>query len=187
MSDWLMSLPLWEFIRASGIVSYLLLFTGMMLGILHGMPSFAGKTKAALYKWHTRSTWAGFLIGIAHGMVIYVDQYSPFTWKEIWIPFTTPTHPVAYGVGTLTVYGMLILLLTSDLRNKIKKPLWYAVHLLSYPIFFMALFHGLFTGSDTGTAAAKLMYALTGIGLIGISVYRMTLKGNRTGRVKLSE
>ncbi|GIP21543.1 ferric reductase-like transmembrane domain-containing protein [Paenibacillus sp. J22TS3] len=186
MADWFMSLPLWGIIRVSGILSYLLLFAGMMLGILHGMPGNSGRTRAAMFKWHTRCTWSGFLIGIAHGMVIYVDQYSPFTWKEIWIPFTAHTHPVASGLGTLAVYGMLILLLTSDLRNKIKKPLWYMIHLLSYPVFLMSLFHGLFTGSDTGSTPIKLMYALTAIGLAGVTVYRFTLKSGRSKPVKLS-
>jgi hypothetical protein len=113
--------PIWQTIRVLGMVSYLLLFTGICLGILYSMPFWKGKTKAALYKYHSSATVAGVFCGIFHAMLLVIDLHMPFSWKEILIPFASRNEPLWNGLGTLALYGMLIITFTTDIRTKLKK------------------------------------------------------------------
>ena len=66
-------------------------------------------------------------------------------------------------MGTLATYGMLLLILTTDLRPKLKQPVWLAIHMLAYPIYAAALFHGLFSGTDSSLPLVQWMYGITAL------------------------
>ncbi|MCM3134562.1 ferric reductase-like transmembrane domain-containing protein [Paenibacillus polysaccharolyticus] len=173
MAQWIVDyLPTWNIIRISGIAAYILLFAGVFLGIAQGMPIAKGKPKAVMFKWHTRTTWLAFGLGITHALMLVIDHYSPFTWRELLIPFTASVHPIGTGLGTLAFYGLLIVLLSSDLRNKLGRKWWFMFHMLSYPVFAGLLIHGMVTGSDSGHVIMRLMYVFTGVSIIGITVLR---------------
>ncbi|MHA7582101.1 ferric reductase-like transmembrane domain-containing protein [Paenibacillus vandeheii] len=177
MAQWIVDyLPTWNIIRISGIAAYLLLFTGVFLGIAQGMPIAKGKPKAAMYTWHTRTTWLAFGLGIVHALTLYIDHYSPFTWSELLIPFTASVHPIGSGLGTLAFYGLVIVLLSSDLRNKFGRKWWFMFHMLSYPVFIGLLFHGMVTGTDSGNVIMRLMYVFTWLSILGITVLRGLLR-----------
>ncbi|WP_138753827.1 ferric reductase [Paenibacillus sinopodophylli] len=161
MTDWLINLPTWQLTRIFGIAAYLLLFGGMALGILYSYPFVKGKRKQAVYKYHMRLTNSGALLALLHAAVLIIDTYTPFTWLELLIPFTAHEHPVIYGIGTLSLYGMLLLLLTSDFRTKLSKGVWLTIHLLAYPIFVLAMAHGFLAGTDSQAPLVKWMYGLT--------------------------
>ncbi|WP_179282986.1 MULTISPECIES: ferric reductase-like transmembrane domain-containing protein [Paenibacillus] len=177
MAQWIVDyLPTWNIIRISGIAAYLLLFAGVFLGIAQGMPIAKGKPKAAMYTWHTRTTWLAFGLGLVHALTLYIDHYSPFTWSELLIPFTSSVHPIGSGLGTLAFYGLVIVLLSSDLRNKLGRKWWFMFHMLSYPVFIGLLFHGMVTGTDSGNVIMRLMYVFTGLSILGITVLRGLLR-----------
>ncbi|UPK42932.1 ferric reductase-like transmembrane domain-containing protein [Paenibacillus pabuli] len=177
MAQWIVDyLPTWNIIRISGIAAYLLLFAGVFLGIAQGMPMAKGKPKAVMFKWHTRTTWLAFGLGLVHALTLYIDHYSPFAWSELLIPFTASVHPIGSGLGTLSLYGLVIVLLSSDLRNKLGRKWWFMFHMLSYPVFIGLLFHGMVTGSDSSHVLMRLMYVFTGLSIIGITVLRGLLR-----------
>ncbi|MEC0126351.1 ferric reductase-like transmembrane domain-containing protein [Paenibacillus pabuli] len=177
MAQWIVDyLPTWNIIRISGIAAYVLLFAGVFLGIAQGMPLAKGKPKAAMFKWHTRTTWLAFGLGLVHALTLYIDHYSPLTWSELLIPFTASVHPIGSGLGTLSMYGLVIVLLSSDLRNKLGRKWWFMFHMLSYPVFIGLLFHGMVTGSDSGNVLMRLMYVFTGLSILGITLLRGLLR-----------
>lgn len=178
MIDWLMSWPTWQMTRIFGITAYLLLFGGMALGMLYGYPFAKGPLKAELYKWHMRLTQWGTLLALLHAAILVIDTYSPFTWKELLIPFTAHEHPLWYGLGTLSLYGMLLLLLTTDLRPKLKKTFWLAIHMLSYPVFLTAMLHGVKAGTDSSHPLVQAMYIITLAVTLALFGGRMWLRGS---------
>lgn len=161
MTDLIIGLPTWQLTRIFGIAAYLLLFSGMALGILYSYPFVKGKRKPAIYKTHMRLTNSGSLLALLHAAVLVIDTYTPFEWKEILIPFMAHDHPLLYGMGTISLYGLILLLLTSDFRQKLSKGLWLTIHLLAYPIFMLAMAHGFFAGTDSQLPAMKWMYGAT--------------------------
>ncbi len=161
MVQFLIHLPTWNMVRLFGMISYLLLFAGISLGMIYGFPGWKGRTKARLFKIHTFCTNSGTLFALLHAIVLVIDTFMPFTWKEILIPFHAANSPFLNGIGTLAAYGMLLLIFTSDIRNKLKKAVWFRIHLLSYPIFILALIHGLFLGTDSSDSNVRYMYLFT--------------------------
>ncbi|MGG4144687.1 ferric reductase-like transmembrane domain-containing protein [Paenibacillus algorifonticola] len=176
MTEWILSWPTWQMTRVLGIGSYLMLFVGMSLGMLYSYPFVKGPSKARVYNWHIRFTNGGTLLALLHMAVLVIDTYTPFTWGELLIPFTAHEHPVIYGIGTLALYGMLVLILTSDLRPKLKRKVWLAIHMLAYPIYLLALFHGILAGTDTQLGLVQFMYGATLIVSVGLFLGRATVK-----------
>ena len=143
-----------------------------------------GKPKAIMFQWHTRATWLAFGLGIVHALVLVIDHYSPFTWGAF-NSFTASVHPIGSGLGTLAFYGLLIVLLSSDLRSKLGRKWWFMFHMLSYPVFAGLLIHGMVTGSDSGHVIMRLMYVFTGISIIGITVLRGLLREHKEPEITI--
>jgi methionine sulfoxide reductase heme-binding subunit len=180
MFDSITYLPLWQMIRSLGIVSYLMIAAGICLGILYSFPTLPKKYKARFYKLHTFFTNGGTVIGLLHGVITVIDTYMPFSWSEVLIPFTAKHSPFLNGLGTLSAYGLLILIFTSDIRNKIKKKVWFTIHLSSYPIFIMAFIHGFFLGTDTASSGVRWMYFLSIVAVIALTGARGFMRRSLT-------
>ncbi|UKS24352.1 ferric reductase-like transmembrane domain-containing protein [Paenibacillus sp. HWE-109] len=184
MIQWLVDLPTWSLIRVFGILSYLSLFVGMAIGISYSLPYWKGPKKAQLLRWHTYANYTGTLLALAHTILLVIDAFMPFEWKEILIPFTAKQSTGLNGMGTIAVYGLLLLILTTDLRNKLRRKLWLAFHMLSYPIFLLALLHGLFIGTDSANVWIKTMYVSTFLLLVGLTAARVFIGARKRQVVK---
>ncbi|KQL43518.1 ferric reductase [Brevibacillus choshinensis] len=179
MTEWVLHFPTWELIRFFGLLSYFMLFTGVGLGICYSMPGWAPKTKGRLYKIHSAASVSGMFLGVFHAMLLVIDTYMPFSWGELLFPFTASHSPLLNGLGTITAYGMVAIILTTDLRNKLNKKVWRAVHLCSYPTFVMALIHGMGVGTDTREGWIILFYVFTFTAVTILLIARAFLGGKR--------
>ncbi|SDN21709.1 Ferric reductase like transmembrane component [Paenibacillus sp. yr247] len=176
MIQFLVDLPSWTLIRLFGILSYLSLFVGMALGITYSFPTWKGQMKAQLLRWHTTANQLGTCLALLHTVLLVIDTFMPFEWKEILIPFTAKQSAGLNGIGTIALYGLLLLIFTTDIRHKLKRKLWFALHLLSYPIFILSLVHGLYIGTDSSNLFIKAMYVSTGILLVGLTAVRFVFR-----------
>jgi sulfoxide reductase heme-binding subunit YedZ len=174
MIEFITALPVWQIIRSLGII-YLLLAVGICLGITYSFRAIKGKSKARLHKMHTFFTIAGTGIGLLHGMITVIDQYTAFNWSEVLIPFTAVHAPFLNGLGTLCGYGMLLIIFTSDIRYKLKRKVWLLIHMLSYPIFIMAFIHGYFIGTDSELPGVKWVYFLSITLVISLTTARFMM------------
>lgn len=161
MAEFLTRLPIWESIRLLGLLSYFLLFASISIGILYSMPFWKGRSKATLYKVHSTLTISSTFCGLLHASLLIVDTYMPFDWGEVLIPFASQHEPFFNGLGTIALYGTLLIIFTTDIRNKLNKTLWRLIHICSYPTFLAALAHGLGVGTDTKNLLVYLMYIIT--------------------------
>ena len=66
------------------------------------------------------------------------------------MPFVVGYRPFAIGLGTLAVDLLLLVIVTSLLRNHLPTRLWKAVHLTSYLLWPLAFVHGITAGTDLG-------------------------------------
>jgi Predicted ferric reductase len=156
------SVQSWMVVRVLGMTAFLLLFLGICIGIVLGMPVWKGK-KASRNLWisiHFYLNTGCIFLAALHPMLLIADTV-PFTWLQILLPFTAPHEPFLYGLGTVTLYGFLFLLITADLRKRIPVRVWHSLHLLSYLLFLTALAHGTLGGTDNRNPLIFLMYAVT--------------------------
>ncbi|MCS7461585.1 ferric reductase-like transmembrane domain-containing protein [Paenibacillus doosanensis] len=172
MAEWIAAWPSWQIIRTLGVIAYMLLAAGICLGIAYSFPIWSGKRKAALYKLHMYVTSTAMILGLLHGSITVIDAYAPFQWREVLVPFTARSSPMLTGIGSLSEYGLLLVIFTSDFRHKLKKKLWRWIHLLSYPIFVMSFVHGYFLGTDTASTGIRWMYLLTIMAVIAVTLTR---------------
>ncbi|GLX70358.1 ferric reductase-like transmembrane domain-containing protein [Paenibacillus glycanilyticus] len=167
------ALNVWTTTRASGITSYLFLFLSTVAGITMGLRIVKNKAKPIVLAIHQSTGWFGFLFGMIHGSVLVFDEYVGYSPGELLIPFTAHSHPILTGIGTLSFYMTFLVILSSDLMKKLGKKLWKMTHMLAFPGYFMALFHGLFIGSDSQYPWAIGMYGATGAIIAALTAYRI--------------
>ncbi|GGA44924.1 ferric reductase-like transmembrane domain-containing protein [Paenibacillus physcomitrellae] len=178
-------LSVWAATRAAGFTAYLLLFIAMTAGLLQGGTWAKGAKKAKLNLLHQWSGWFGILFGMTHGLILTYESYIHFDLFDILVPFGSDYEQVWSGFGTLSLYGMILLVASSDLMKKLGKKLWRTIHFLAAPTYMMALIHGIMEGSDSTRPSFTGMYAVTGLIVIGLILYRIRY-ASRAAKNKLN-
>lgn len=183
MIDLILNLPLWQMIRFLGIGAYILITIGICSGIISSMPGLNPAIKGKLLKSHRSTTNWGMVIGLLHGVITVIDPYMPFSWSEILIPFNAQDSPFLNGLGTLSAFGLLLLVFTSDFRQKLSNKVWHALHILSYPTFFMTFLHGFFLGTDTKIPEIRMIYFISMGAVVSLGFIRFILKEEKEDKI----
>ena len=121
------------------------LFTNVCIGCRWHFHSFSflnQNEKTALLV-HQSSGWFGLLFGMIHGLVLSFDQSVHFSLSDILIPFTSDYKPISTGLGTISLYILLVLIITSDFIKQLGRKAWKAIHFLAFPGYLLALYHGI--------------------------------------------
>jgi sulfoxide reductase heme-binding subunit YedZ len=90
------------------------------------------------------------LLVAGHVATAVVDSYVDIGAVSAVLPFTSGYRPIAVGLGALAVDLVLLVLVTSLLRDRLPRRLWAPVHLTSYALWPLAAVHGLTAASDLG-------------------------------------
>ena len=140
---------LWFASRGSGVVSLILLTAVTVLGLI------------SVVRWQ-RPSWPRFLTADLHsnlallsivfvGVHIVAAILDPFAKLGITaaaIPFASSYRPIWVGLGVISVYMILAMIITSLLRERIGQRTWRAVHWLAYGAWPLAVLHSAGSGSD---------------------------------------
>lgn len=167
-----MVLTTWEWTRASGLTSFVLLFLSIFAGLLHSSPIMRREWKSSLYFFHQFTGWLGFLVIIFHAIILLYDQYVSYNWYEVFVPFMSDEHRILNGIGTLAFYGVFLILLSSDMMKKVGRSLWKKIHLFSLPAYLLALAHGIFIGTDRTSSLILLIYVGTSVLIIAAFLFK---------------
>jgi sulfoxide reductase heme-binding subunit YedZ len=142
----------WYLIRATGLVSLVLMTATIVLGVLvqrqrrlPGLPRFG---VVAVHR--SVSLISAVLLGV-HVITAVVDSYVGIPAVAAVVPFTSGWRPVGIGLGALAVELAAVIIASSLLRGRIPHRMWRAVHGTSYLLWPLAFVHGLMTGTDLGS------------------------------------
>jgi sulfoxide reductase heme-binding subunit YedZ len=140
----------WAMERAAGFTAYGLLTITVILGTV---------THSGVWdKWKLRSVMSHvhqfvallFIPFVAlHVWGILQDKSVPFSWGQVLLPLQATYRPIPVGFGILSLYGVLVLILSSALRRYIGGKVWRALHALSFPVFILVTLHALLAGTDS--------------------------------------
>lgn len=111
---------------------------------------------------------------IFHGVILLFDTYVSYQWYEVFIPFMSDEHRILTGIAALALYGVFLILLSSDMMKKVGKSLWKKIHLFSLPAYLLALFHGIFIRSDSTAEPIIIMYVGTSILVLAAFLLKRT-------------
>lgn len=139
----------WEMIRITGMVALALLTVSVALGIAG--PAIRRPTaRLTSVSMHLTAAVGGTLLVIAHVAFAVLDSYVQVPLAATLIPGASVWEPLWIAVGTIAFDLMLVLAVTSALRQHAPR-LWWRAHVLSYPVYALVWLHTLTIGTDRGT------------------------------------
>ena len=165
----------WYLSRSTAFVALSLLWVSMALGlgITNKMARLWPGAPAA-FAIHEYVNLLGLAFAIFHAIVIMGDKYIDFTLMQLLTPFSTMNYkPFWVGLGQMGFYIWGIVALSFYIRPIIGQKSWRALHYLSFGMYFLALFHGLYSGTDTGLNWAQQYYWFSGASLLFLFFVRI--------------
>jgi methionine sulfoxide reductase heme-binding subunit len=142
----------WYMIRATGLVAYLLLYLSVIIGLYSQVQKKRKqKVTASLFLHESLSNWALYLVA-GHVGFLLIDSYISLQWFEVLIPFNTDYKPLPMALGALSLYFLIMTIITSKVRKKIGYQKWRKLHALNPVLYIFVTIHGLFIGTDIQAA-----------------------------------
>lgn len=179
-----MAFSIWEFIRAAGLTSFFLLFVSVCAGLLLSNKVSHSKVNKYLQLVHQSTGWYSLLFGFFHGLLLFINQYEPYTLVEIFIPFMTNEHQILNGIGTLSLYIFILLFLSVDLMKKIGATVWKKIHRLALPAFILVSIHGILLGTDTKEVWAIILYTSSLAAIFALLIVKLLIPKNKANKVE---
>lgn len=142
----------WYIARASGFVGFMFLWLTIFLGLSIRNPGLK-KIVAPIYSFdlHCFMAAAAVFWTLIHGTSLLFDKSIGFGVKDISIPYFSQTIIVNsnyLALGIMAFYAMVVLTITSYLRNHLKHWLWRILHFLHPVAFIFTVLHGYRLGTD---------------------------------------
>jgi DMSO/TMAO reductase YedYZ heme-binding membrane subunit len=144
---------LWYLNRGSGVALLLVLTLTLTLGILSAragrarlVPRFVGQ------QLHRNLGVLALVLVVGHVATAVADTYVDIRWWQALSPVGASYKPLWLGLGSIAFDVMLVVVLTSLLRERLGQRAWHAIHLLGYLAWPFALVHSVGIGTDATTS-----------------------------------
>jgi sulfoxide reductase heme-binding subunit YedZ len=160
----------WYLLRATGVVSLLLLTVVFALGVAtsnrfrpKGLPLWATTTL------HRNASLLAVVFLALHVVTTVIDPDASVGLISVVVPFTSSFSPFWIGLGALALDLVVALMVTSLARRRLPFALWRAIHWAAYAAWPLALVHGLGAGTDAATPWLRAVNA-SSIFIVGAAV-----------------
>ncbi len=163
---------MWWVSRSLGLLAYVALWLSTLFGVLVAKKSGL-LDKATVLELHSRWSVAAVVLTALHVLVVVGDPRSGVTPLAALAPLVSEKLTGAIALGTLAVWGMLLLAVTTALHRSLPRWVWRAVHASAFGTFVLGLVHGLAAGTDTQSVLVRGMYFGTAAVLGGAVVLRI--------------
>jgi methionine sulfoxide reductase heme-binding subunit len=148
----------WYLTRGSGVVSMLLLTAAVALGVLDvRRVSTPAWPRFVLDGLHRSVSLLAVAFLALHVITSALDSFASIPLSDAFIPFIGSYRPLWLGLGAIALDLLVVVTLTSLLRQRLGYRGWRATHWLAYASWPVALLHGLGTGSDVRQAWMLLL------------------------------
>lgn len=180
-------MTLWFIARAAGFVALLAASLTVALGAAGTSGRLDHRIVAQLVHRSTAVLTLAML-GL-HTVLLVVDHYVDVSVGGALVPFTAGYRGYALGLGTLAVYGFVIVAATGAMRGRLAASVtatraWRGVHLSAYAAWVLAMAHGILAGTDTLRGWALALYAASAF-VVGSAVTARVVAGLRGRRSAL--
>lgn len=166
-----MSEVLWAIGRGTGLVSLAVLTVTLVIGaIARSGRRVLGVERFAWQLVHRDAALFSCALVAIHVFSLLFDPYAKLVFSDLVVPFQAGSNPVWVGLGTIGVDLIIVVTLTGLLRDRIGPRVFHAVHYATYPLWAIALLHGIGSGSDMGSGLALGVTALFAVVTVGLLV-----------------
>lgn len=166
---------LWYFGRATGVTALAMFSLVVVLGIVvrSGRP-VPGLPRFAVAAVHRQVSLAALVFLALHIGTLLLDPFAHLRLIDLVVPFLARYRPLWQGLGTFAAELVLVLIVTSLLRNRLGPRVWKAVHWLAYACWPLAIAHAVGTGTDRSSRWLLLTVACCVLAVAVTVVWRMT-------------
>lgn len=178
---------LWFLARGSGLAAAVLLAAVLLLGIARverwqrsGWPSLLTSHL------HRRLSAALVAVVVVHVVAVILDGYAPVAAWDSVVPFLSDYRRIWTGLGTISLDGLMAVVVTSSLMRVLGHPVWRAFHWLSYALAPIVLLHALGDGSDARSPWAVALLVAVGLGAVAGPLWRLAGRTLGDGSVELA-
>lgn len=139
----------WYVVRASGFVSFALLWWVMFTGLAIHIPILKKiiepEYSMSMHRWISVQA---ILFTAIHGAGLLFDKFMHFSFASVFVPFVSDFKPELVALGIFGFYLMIILTLTSYFRRHISFGVWRFVHYFNIVLYVISVAHALLLGTD---------------------------------------
>jgi sulfoxide reductase heme-binding subunit YedZ len=141
---------LWFASRGAGVVSLILLTCVTVLGLLGAARSqTAWWPRFLTVELHNNLALITVAFVAVHVASAIADPFTSLGISAATIPFASSYRPLWVGLGVISVYMFVAMIVTSLLRERVGRRAWRAIHWVVYLGWPFAFVHGLGAGSDS--------------------------------------
>lgn len=154
----------WIMARCLGLAAYVTLSALVIIGIWFRHPwrvAWHAPRPESLLRAHVALAAATLALLVGHILATVLDSYAGVGWAGAFAPWHSAFKPTGVALGTVALYGMVLVAGTAALAGSLARRIWLPIHSMSVVLFGLCLAHGLLTGSDNHTL--WWMYAATGL------------------------
>jgi predicted ferric reductase len=166
----------WYAVRAMGFLAYLVLVASVVYGLLLSTKILdAVAHRPVSFALHKDLAIVGLIMATLHGAILIFDQSFNFTPSSLLVPFTSPYAPITVGIGQLTFYVWAVVTGSFYVRRHIGQKVWRQIHYVTFIAFAGATFHGIMSGSDSGSWWAFWIYLVPITAVVFLVTYRIVV------------
>src|SRR5689334_11099600 len=171
------SVHIWWYIsRASGLMSYLLVWLSTLWGFAISSEIFDSFLKREFtYDFHEHLSLLSLGFVVVHVVTLFLDRVEPLSLLEVLIPFVSNYRPFWTRIGIIAFYLSILVTVTFYLRSRISMKSFRTIHYLSIVAYVGALFHGLYAGTDSLLNWTQIMYWGTFLSTAFFGVYWLVI------------
>lgn len=164
----------WYLTRASALVAFLLLYVSIFFGTISCLPGI-GRFFLRLrsLNFHCWISLQALIFVLIHGLSLLFDKVIPFGWSDVFVPFHSNYEPLLVALGTISLYIMIILIISSYARKYISQKLWRTIHFLNVALYIFSIIHALYLGTDLRSGLLREIFIWANGILILLLAYNM--------------
>ena len=167
----------WYVVRASALVGFLLLYISVFFGTVSCLP---GIRKYFLclrsLRFHCWISFQALVFAAIHGISLLFHKFILFSPADIFIPFHSNYKPLLAGLGTISLYLMIILVATSYARKYISQKFWRTVHFLNIALYIFSIIHAFYLGTDLKSGLLREIFIWANGILILLLAYNVSYR-----------
>ncbi len=161
-------------IRGSGLVAFGLVAGATIWGLVLSLGVLPSSVKRMTLVHESLSVGA-VLATAVHMVALYVHDFVEFDLRAVLVPGAAQWRPVAVSWGTVSFYGLLIVVASFYVRRHIGQRYWRLLHFGSFGIFIGVLVHGIAAGTDSNHPAVLAGYAAAASIVLGLTAVRVAM------------
>ncbi|CAA9195785.1 hypothetical protein FLACOL7796_00790 [Flavobacterium collinsii] len=98
-----------------------------------------------IYNLHNWTAYFALFLVLLHPLFLLFDKTTKFKLNDIFFPINAPTQKVFVTLGTLSMFALMIVVITTQkvIRDKISFRAWKNIHLISYTTAMLFVVHGI--------------------------------------------